>query len=559
MANVIFSTFSNLPDGVLDSFRQGFVDALVREGNSVLLFVTNQFLVNHNSSNDLRASIDKHRLILAIKEFNPDLFISVNHSGLFPALSDSIDCPIAIWLLDGPGYLIDPEHCRAKASRYQFYIATRTFRNDLNQSFAIPNSNIHDLPLASDFQAQTKETIYDIAFVGTNFTGQKFQEIVKKLGKNRHLIGKLRALIASYKSDSDMQFEARTKKYGFENIFTGGFDEAYILNTISINKRIKVLDAIEDLGLILYGTADWTETIKYSLGLALSFDPSPVLTRTDLESIYNTSKISLNISHSQARGGLPWRVFDVMSCNSVLISDFQEDFTRLFGKDIPIPIYESPSEAREVCNHLLKDESHRRFIVESCNKIIESGHKFKHRLKTISQIFNLNLLPTGTGELTRLNADNYKNKEQPFSRLNKVIPKMIDDTNKKFSLQLFQSNLIDFVADNSKLVSINIPEDKQLCCEFRLSKSMPFLRLDIGEYFSKHKNVRITVSLDSQLSKNGPRSRIIDLSKDIIHSNEMHWKNSELYCGFDSFCIFENPFPSQDIKLNFESFLITGL
>ncbi len=179
MANVIFSTFSNLPDGVLDSFRQGFVDALIREGNSVLLFVTNQFLVDHNSSNTLKKNIDRHRLVSAMKEFKPDLFISVNHSGLFPTLSDSIDCPIAIWLLDGPGYLIDPEQCRAKASRYQFYIATRTFRYDLNQSFAIPNSNIHDLPLASDFQAQTKEAIHNIAFVGTHFTGQKFQEIVK--------------------------------------------------------------------------------------------------------------------------------------------------------------------------------------------------------------------------------------------------------------------------------------------------------------------------------------------------------------------------------------------
>ncbi len=356
-----------------------------------------------------------------------------------------------------------------------------------------------------------------------------------------------------------MQFEARIKKYGFENIFTGEFDEAYILNTVSINKRIKVLDSVEDLGLILYGTADWLETIKYSLDLALSFDPSPVLTRADLEGIYNSSKINLNISHSQARGGLPWRVFDVMSCNGLLISDFQEDFSRLFGKDVEIPIYESPSEARELCARMLKDESHRQFLIQSCNNIIESGHRFKHRLKTIAEIFDLNLLLERKGELTQLSAHHFSNQEQSFSRLDQLLPKTIINQKKCFSVQLFQSHLIDFVAENSKLVTINIPDDKQIYCEFRLPKSMPFLRLDIGEYYSKHTDVKITVSADSQSSKNVSKCRLIDLSKDIIQSNELHWKNGKLYCGFDSFCIFENPFPDQDIRLNFESSLITGL
>src|ERR1700721_2310549 len=112
MANVIVSTFTNLPGGILDSFRQGFIDALVAEGNNVLLFITNHFLVNHNAGNNLANDIDKHRLIESLKAFKPDLFISVNHSGLFPTLSNSIDCPIGIWLLDGPGYLVDPDECR---------------------------------------------------------------------------------------------------------------------------------------------------------------------------------------------------------------------------------------------------------------------------------------------------------------------------------------------------------------------------------------------------------------------------------------------------------------
>ncbi len=70
MANIIVSTFTNLPGEVLDSFRQGFVDALVNEGNNVLLFVTNQFLIDHNASNTLASNIDKQQLIDSIKDLS---------------------------------------------------------------------------------------------------------------------------------------------------------------------------------------------------------------------------------------------------------------------------------------------------------------------------------------------------------------------------------------------------------------------------------------------------------------------------------------------------------
>jgi len=565
MANVIVSTFTNLPGGVLDSFRQGFIDALVKEGNSVLVFKTNQFLKDYNASNVLASDIDQRQLIAVIKDFKPDLFISVNHSGLFPGLAEAIECPIGIWLLDGPGYLIDPEECRRQASRYHMFIATRAFREDLKLSFGMSDSHIHDLPLASDFRGHDSELLHNIAFIGTNFTGIRLQEIIKKHNFNRTLISKIRALINSYMNDRDMVFPARLKNYGLENVFVGEFDEAYILNMISINSRIKVLDAIEDLGLALYGTPDWLDVMTYSVGLGLCFDPRPVLTKSDLESIYNASKVNINISHYQARGGLPWRVFDVMCCNGALVSDYQEDLSRLFGKDIGIPIYQNPREAREICELLLKDEAHRRFIVESCQQAIESGHRFKHRLNTISGIFDIDLLSQKPGKLTKLDAQDFYHESKYKSRLSEIslrdnaIASAIATKHKQFPLQLFQSNILTFTPNNNILANINISKNNEITCEFELCGSLPFLRLDIGEYFSQHKNVKITISPVSQSSRNGHDAHVIDLSEDIIESNEFSWCNGELTCGFDSFCVFENPFPKKDIKLYFESILKTSI
>ena len=564
MANIVVSTFTNLPGRILDSFRQGFVDALVREGNNILLFKTNQFFEDYNANNTLKITIDRQKLIEAIKNFNPNLFISINHSGLFNGLADALDCPIAIWLLDGPAYLLEPEECKRQAHRYQMYIATPQFRKDLIETFAFPNQKIHDLPFASDFRPYSNHQIYNVSFIGTNFTGYRFLDIIKEHGHNRALIKKLRELIKSYETDLDMQFANRLNKYDLTDVFTGNFDEAYILNIISINTRIKVLDAIENLGLALFGTPDWPETIKYSIGLALSFNPLPIITKLDAETIYNASKISINISHLQARGGLPWRIFDIMSCNSALISDYQEDLYRLFGKQAPIPIYTNHYEANIICKQLLKDKSRRQFIIESCNKIIEQSHRFKHRLKTISEISNLNLLVNKHGNFSELNIDDFKYSKELSPKKNnngRLSLSNKNDTNNsviKFSLQLFQSNNLDFTPTDSNLINFDVRTNESISQNFKIANSKTFLRLDIGEHFSQHTDVKVIISSQSS-THSKEKIHLIDFNKDILRSNQFNWQNNLLSCGFDSFCVFQNPFPSSNINLRFQSCLCRGV
>ena len=97
------------------------------------------------------------------------------------------------------------------------------------------------------------------------------------------------------------------------------------------------------------------------------------------QDIYNRSKIGINVSHLQATSGFPWRVMDIMASNACLVTDKHEDFKRLFGK-IPIPTYDSASEAYMVCKELLKDEARRREIVMQCQEVINNNYRFKHLL-----------------------------------------------------------------------------------------------------------------------------------------------------------------------------------
>src|SRR5579884_360634 len=100
MARTLITTYTNMANGALDNFRQGFVDALVREGNEVLVLRSNDLLANFRESNRLPRAISRDRLLKHIRRFNPDVIISLNHSGMVEGLADAVQCPIGVWLLD---------------------------------------------------------------------------------------------------------------------------------------------------------------------------------------------------------------------------------------------------------------------------------------------------------------------------------------------------------------------------------------------------------------------------------------------------------------------------
>ncbi len=153
------------------------MDALINEGNNVLLFKSNDLCDNFQFSNELLPELDRKEITDRIAEFKPDLIVSFNHSGLYPGLVDTFGCPVAIWLLDGPAYIVEPDQFRAYASRYQVFSPVKVFAKDLEEDFGVPQSNIHDLPFCSDLVAQPLNRKQEIVFVGTFFhPGKAFLE-----------------------------------------------------------------------------------------------------------------------------------------------------------------------------------------------------------------------------------------------------------------------------------------------------------------------------------------------------------------------------------------------
>ncbi len=144
------------------------------------------------------------------------------------------------------------------------------------------------------------------------------------------------------------------------------------------------------MGLELYGTENWDSTYYNDSKLNMAYIRKKVYSVEDNQDIYNRSKIGINVSHLQAASGFPWRVMDIMASNACLVTDYHAGFKRLFG-DIPIPVYESASEAYELCRQLVKDQSRRREIVLQCQETVANKYRFKHLLPKLEEYSGVTL------------------------------------------------------------------------------------------------------------------------------------------------------------------------
>ena len=160
---------------------------------------------------------------------------------------------------------------------------------------------------------------------------------------------------------------------------------------LSTEKRINILDAISGFGLNLYGTPNWISEYFYRSRLSLSFSDKKVYSLEDTERIYNSAKIGISIGHLQAKAGFPWRVLDILNSNACLVSDFHEDFNRVFTKDL-FPIYNDEYEARKICEYLLKDEKARLNIVKHSQEFVKIHFDVHTFLEGVEKMVSVQLL-----------------------------------------------------------------------------------------------------------------------------------------------------------------------
>ncbi len=181
---------------------------------------------------------------------------------------------------------------------------------------------------------------------------------------------------------------------------------------------------------------------------------------------------------------------------------------------------------------LLKDDARRTELANLCQSTIDKGHRFKHRIDTLAEILQLNLRPGGNGNFQFLQPDLFKKTGDDYlSSLTFNSPAV--EENDSILLQIFQSSGLAFDPKDSQ--SAHLPADRHGAIQhnFSLTDSRPFMRLDVGEYFSTHSHVELRVTPTKQAPGQDRQAKVIDLNRDVIASNQFLWNGQTLACGFD--------------------------
>jgi len=369
-------------DGQFDPYMSSVINAFKTLGLRVHLVRTND-IFSHLGGTILNAGVNIDKVVELINEINPAFIFTTNRGGITQEIMEQTSCPIITRMVDlvpfyHQGGADEPLFC----DRDYVFVPTLESVRSFEKRFPVLKGKVSYLPFATDpdaFDALSNvEKNISVSFVGTYFYCDSISKVFSDLQHDSKWRELFFRLVGDIEKDFHLHFEELD--YAADIVaLCGQLDmdaetlRMQVSNLHALNKRIHYLDAVADLGLMLYGTSNWIQVNHFSVKLlqCFQFDES-IDSREKLIKLYQRSKIALNVPHHQAGAGMPYRVYDIMASSALLITEYHEDseLFSLFGKDVPIPMYSNATELRNLVEYYLEHEDERQAIVAKCNTLI---------------------------------------------------------------------------------------------------------------------------------------------------------------------------------------------
>lgn len=388
MANVLISYYSDYGEAMYDAITE----VLLKNGNNVFrLNINNPAVSITRWGGD--SIINTSILLEQIKDFNPHIILNFNNSlpqNCYEILDK--ECRICILDADNPETFWNQNFYKTKKNRY-LYLGFQSYSKKMYESSIDcqleEGKNYLYFPPATVVKNQKLPQNKNISFIGSNlypYSIPKELSFYNINGLNLYHLFKNNFFVTLD--------EARTACPKVQNV--EWLYEKVRFFTVG-QERLKYLQTLVDLGLNIFGNRHWEQIAYYDFELANCHNEMPILTNSDNQWVYNTSKISINISHPQARSSFSWRVMDIMASNSCLLTEDKPDWRDLFEKylskeTLDTVIYTDRFDMREKAKKLLSDNKLRQRCITDLNRAIEKNGRWEFRLKKLQDFLGISLL-----------------------------------------------------------------------------------------------------------------------------------------------------------------------
>lgn len=107
------------------------------------------------------------------------------------------------------------------------------------------------------------------------------------------------------------------------------------------------------------------------------------LDHTEINGIYASSKVCLNVHHPQSIGALNPRSFEILGSGGLLLTDRDMDGLDGIENGKAYLQYSSREDLVDKLRHALEDDGRRRSVAENGHLAVVNAHTFKHRAKSM--------------------------------------------------------------------------------------------------------------------------------------------------------------------------------
>ncbi|MDR2443948.1 MAG: glycosyltransferase, partial [Deltaproteobacteria bacterium] len=340
---------------------------------------------------------DYQRLLEQIKQFRPELIMTVNHLGFdaegkLASVLTRLGLPAASWFVDSPAFILGSA---AKNSFRDLY-AFSWDRDYLPILTDFGFNQAHFLPLAASEEffkplpkAGPKERA--IAFVGDSLASATTKYLAQSSLSESNL-DEIDCLALEFINNNSLTpgplVSALANRYNLTLEQTINL-EALVTWRASRLSRLAVLKTLaahfpptEGPALTIAGQMDWMELVP------LALVTSRLDYYRDLAGFYLGSEVNLNITSAQMKTGINQRVFDVPACREFLLTDRREQLSYVFDLDSEVAVYDDPSDCAQKAKWYLNNPSARDKIADKAYRRVIGSHLYRHRLRSIvSTIF----------------------------------------------------------------------------------------------------------------------------------------------------------------------------
>lgn len=103
----------------------------------------------------------------------------------------------------------------------------------------------------------------------------------------------------------------------------------------------------------------------------------------EMPSIFNESRINLNITSSTIESGIPLRIFDILSAGGFCMTNYRPEIAKYFQDGVDLVIFSSVEDMLMKIDYYLEHDDERKEIASNGYQTLKKYHTFEQRIKTI--------------------------------------------------------------------------------------------------------------------------------------------------------------------------------